>query len=362
MQEENLENLDKHLQNILISKNMSVYKNNYDYFLFDNEKINPTSEFISNSYKRTKFTKVENFFTDIEKYNYNSISIDKEAKNIFNELYTNKKQIERDYLVKNYYYFITFDQMFAYLGKNEDKSTAINFVTNNALKGKIRKVEKEEILLKKIYNIEPHNFYNNLLNYLSNHAQIYSNNSHYQGMLKNLICEYLPDKRKDFANFTGDSQKKYINNTSILYENDKNQCEILISFNKTVIEEKFIPEILKEKHEITSLQNKIINNLDSLIKASKRLNIKEVVSVHTKEKEIITFYITKDKNDITKEDVGNYVESCLEYWKENIIDLKDKSIENMIDIIEKNAEINTLYKNFNNKYTIKNINEKKVKI
>ena len=252
--------------------------------------------------------------------------------------------------------------MFAYLGKNENKSTAIKFVTNNALKGKIRKVQKEEILLKKIYNIEPHNFYNNLLNYLSNHAQIYSNNSHYQGMLKNLICEYLPEKRKDFAIFTGDSQKKYINNTSILYENDKNQCEILISFNKTVIEEKFIPEILKEKHEITSLQNKIINNLDSLIKASKRLNIKEVVSVYAKDKEIIRFYITKDINDITKEDVGNYVESCLEYWKENIIDLKDKSIENMIDIIEKNAEINTLYKSFENKYAMKNINEKKVKI
>lgn len=365
MQEENIENLDKCLQNILITKNMSLYKNNYDYFLFDNAKINTTSEFISEKHKRIKFIKVENFFTDIQLNNYTSINIDKEAKNIFHELYISSNQLERTYMIDHYYYFIAFDQMFNYLIKNENDRKALSFVTHSTLKGKIREVDKEEKLLKKIYTLEPDNFYENLLAYLTNHSRIYTQSierNNYQGMLKNLIFEYLPEKRKSFAMFTGDSQKKFLNHTSILYENEKDKCEILVAFNRTVIEESFIPDKLKEKHLVASEQSKMINNLDNLIRFSKRLNIKEVVTVFTQDKEIIRFYITKDKNDISKEDVVKYVQSCLNYWKNNIVDLKDKNVEEMLQIIEQKAEIENQYENFEKKYEIKNISEKKVKI
>lgn len=365
MQEQNTENLDKILQNILKIKNMSLYKNNYDYFLFDNEKINTDNEFISEKYKKVRFLKVENFFSDVEKHRYTSINIDKDAKSIFNELYINTNETERDYLVKHYYYFMTFDQMFAYLVKNESKSEVLHFVTHCTLKGQIRKIEKEEKFLKKIYDLEPDNFYENILCYLNNHARIYKQSiyrTEYQSMLKNLLSEYLPEKRKDFANFTGDSQKKYLNEKSILYEEDNNKCEILISFNKTFIEENFVPDKLKEKHEIGEAQNKFFDNLESLIKSSRKLNLREVVRVHALDKELITCYITKEKNDITKHDIVSYVQSCLSYWKENIIELKDKPIEEMIKIVEANAEIVSLYKNLENKYQIKNQSEKKVKI
>lgn len=359
-------NLDHALKNVLETLEMGFYNYHFDYYLLDNKKVTGFNDkFQSYTYKGKKFNKAANFFKLLSNHYHPVIKVEKESRNIFIELYKQANEEEKKYLINHYDYFITFDQTFNYLEKNEGKEKALHFVTHNELKGRLREVDKEEKLLLKIYHLEPENFYENLLSYLSNHASIYNNSIHsikYQGMLKNLINEYLSDKRKNFAVFTGDSQKKYLNDSSMLYEDEKINCEIIIKLNKTFMEEHFIPDSIKEKHEIGSTQGIILESIDELIKVSKRLNVKAVHRIYTEDKEILTFYITKEKNDINKEDIIKYLQAALNYWKDNVIELKEMKKEEMIQSISQKAEINALYKELENKYQPKGYTEKKVKL
>lgn len=361
-----IDNLDFSLKSILENLDMGFYNHNFDYYFLDNTKVKPSdNKFQSYTYKGKLFKKATNFFKLVLNDYRPVIKIEKESRNIFISLYNNANDREREFLINHYDYFITFDQMFNYLEKKEGKEKSLNFVTHKVLKGRLREVDKEEKLLLKIYKLDPDNFYENLLSYLTNHANIYTDSIYqykYQGMLKNLVNEYLSDKRKNFAIFTGDSQKKYLNNNSMLYEDEKINCEIIIKLNKTFMEENFIPESLKEKHEISALQSMILENLDELIKSSKRLNIKTINKIQTGDKEILTFYITKEKNDINKNEIIKYLESALIYWKDNVNTLKDLKKEDMIENIAQKAEISILYESLEKKYQTKGYSEKKVKL
>lgn len=364
MQENLIQNLDKSLDNILNQLGMGFYKHNLNYYLLDKSKLKGNGE--SYTYKGKKFEKSEQFFQQVNNHYHPNIRVEKESRNLFIKLYQTSTEEGKSFLLNHYDYFITFDQAFNYLQKiDATKKKSIYFVTHNVLKGKLREVEKEEKLLMKIQGLEPESFYENLLAYLSNHSYIYTQSifSHfYQGMLKNLINEYLPNKRKNFSIFTGDSKKKYLNNSSILYENEEMECEIVLKLNKTVMEETYVPEILKEKHEITSEQGKIIGNIENLLKESKRLNLNNVYTIYTDDREILTLYIMKKNNDINKKDIVKFIDASLLYWKNNIQELKDLKIEEMIKKIANNAEMTYLHNDLLEKLTVKGYKEKKVKI
>ncbi len=362
MQEQLLQNLDKLLNNILQELEMSLYTHNFDYYLLDNSKMKSSTE--SNTYKNKKFIKSENFFKQLNIHYQPNVKIEKESRNIFLALMRVSNEEEKQYLINHYQYFLTYDQTLNYLDKIEkNKNKAILFVTQNLLKGKLREVDKEEKFLIKIKNLDNENYYGNLLSYLSNHSDIYTKSIYsnaYQGMLKNLINEHLPNQRKNFAIFTGDSKKKYLNNSSILHPEE--DFETVIKLNRTVIEEKYVPENLKEKHEISNEQNTLITNIGNLLKQSSRLNLKNVYPVYTEDHEVMTFYITKNDTKIEQHEIINYVQACLKYWRDNIQELKLLDNKEMIKNISLKAEIIYLHNELNNKLINKGTKDKKAKL
>lgn len=366
MQEKLIENLDLSLEKILDKFGMGFYTHNFDYYLLDKSKMKGNGE--SYSYKGKKFIQSQGLFKQIRHHYQPNIKVEKDSRSIFIHLIESANENERKYLINHYEYFVTFDQALNYFIKVEkNKEAAILFVTRNALKGRLREVDKEEKLLIKIKNLDVENYYGNLLSYLSNHSDIYTKSiysSDYQGMLKNLISEYLPEKRKNFALFTGDSNKKYLSHSSILHIHDEKEFEEIIKFNKTVIEENYIPEDLKEKHEISKEQGKFIKQIPELLKISKKLNLKNIYPIYTEDKEILNFYVIKQNEVIDKNEIVKYLEVCLCYWKDNVNKLKVLDERELLSEISKNAEIIYWHNQLNDKlsYKDKSNYEKKVKI
>lgn len=350
MQEDMINILDKRLNLILNELNIKIYVQLNNYYLFNLEE---KSKF-KNYYIFNNLEEENNYYQKLSINNNVIIKLNTRGKIIFQQMYKNSSTEEKKYILEKYNYFMTYKQALNFVIKNEKDILHVErFIKNTIFKDNYHKIDDEEKILIKIKDLVPENSIQNLFFYLNNNTNTYNskhnlNRKSYQGMLKNLVNKYFPENIKLFQNFTGDFEKKILNSDSLLYKKTL-ECEMIVHINKNYILEKYVNYQIMENHNLQKEQDKIIKNLNGLLLESNKLNLLSSQNISSNNSEIITFYITKEKNDITENDIIDYLNNCLTYWKENLIELKELNEDEMIKNIDKNAQSYTLYKNLNNK-------------
>lgn len=344
--------LDEKLFSYLKSKNLGLYQYYQKFF------------FLPINHDKRKLKNTISFFDELKYHQYSGdIKFDKKSvgRDIFIHLYQNASSDEKLILLKNAFHFINFVQVINFLMK-EDKKEAISYFSKYPSNGKLRQPEEEEELINKIKNLDKDNFYNNLLSYLSNNSGMYAKSIYchkYQSILKEVVNENFPEKRANFSIFIGDNLKKELNSDSLFFEDS--EFETIIKLNKTYFDEKFSLKMIDVKSEKVTEKERILNKIENLLKESKRFNFLEVVKFYPNNKEVSHLYL-KHKIDYDKKDIESYLQSCLEYWNDNILDLKKMSDEEMIKEVANKGEKILLYKKMSEKLDEKNQKSKKVKI
>ncbi len=345
-------NLDDKLFTYLKEKEIGLFKYYQKFF------------FLPKYHNKKNFKNVSSFFEELKHHQYyGDIRFDKKSlgRDIFIYLYSKSDENEKLVLLKNAFHFLNFTQTINFLIK-ENKDKAIHFFTHYSSNGKLRTPEEEEELLKKLKKLDNDNFYYNLLSYLTNNSHVYLNSIYqnkYQSILKDIVNENFPEKRSTFSVFVGDNNKKELNSNSLFSESE--EFETIIKLNKTYFDENFSLNSIELKNERVIEKERILNKIEIILKESRKFDFLEVVKFYPNNKEISHFYL-KHQINYNKKDIEHYLQSCIKYWNDNIIELKKMTDEEMIREIAIKGEKVLFYKEISEKLDEKEIKTKKVKI